>query len=115
MATPAHTTVDVGHCSRVTTWTITTADHTGAGYQLPDAADRTVQFTGTWGAATVKIEGSIDGVTYFALKDPQGVEISATADELNAVEENVAYIRPRLTAVGAGATVVAALLSRNPR
>ena len=60
MATPAYAMVDVAHQSRVATWVLTTADHTGATLELPDAADRTIQFSGTWGTATAKIEGSIE-------------------------------------------------------
>lgn len=47
---------------------------------------------------TIILEGSLDGVTYFQLTDPQGNAISATADKLEQVEELVFYIRPRVTA-----------------
>jgi len=61
---------------------------------LPGKADRTVQASGTWGGGTIVIEGSIDGTTYKTLTDPQGNALSFTADAIEAISENVRYIRP---------------------
>ena len=38
-----------------------------------------IQFTGTFGGATVALQGSNDGVTFVTLKDLQGNNITATA------------------------------------
>lgn len=38
-----------------------------------------VQFTGTFGSATVVLQGSNDGTNYVTLKDVNGTDISATA------------------------------------
>ncbi len=54
-----------------------------------------VQFSGTFGGATVVLEGSNDGITYFTLRDLQGNSISATAAAYVEFTTSAAYIRPR--------------------
>lgn len=99
----------------VLTWTLTTADHTGDAIAYEDYADRTVQFTGTFGGATVVWEGSLDNTNFFTLTDPQTSPISKTAAALEAVTEAVNFARPRLSVVGAGATIVAICYARKTR
>lgn len=96
------------------TWVLLTADPTGDAVELPGAADRSIQFAGTWGGATAALQGSNDGATWGALTNPAtGAAITATVDaNIAAVVENPRYIRAKLTTVGAGATVTAYLLSR---
>lgn len=113
MATVAK--VETGANVTIHTWNLTTADPTGDAVELPMASDRTVQFTGTWGSATAILEGSLDNVTFLGLNDPSSTAISKTADGIEAVLENVRYIRPRLSVVGTGAAVKAVLMSRNQR
>lgn len=115
MATPSPTKADHVGNTYMHTWVLTTADHTGVAIELPGAADRTVQFTGTWGSATGGLEGSNDGSTFAPLTNPStGSAIAPTTDAtgISAVMENPRYIRPRLTAVGSGATVTVRLFSR---
>lgn len=70
---------------------------------------KSVQATGTWGNATLVIEGSNDGVTWFTLKDPAAGEggedaaISFTANGLAEISPNTKHIRPRLSSAGSGA------------
>lgn len=95
------------------TWVLTTADFVGRAVKYNDFADRTVQFFGTFGAATVVLEGSLDGGTTWAtLTDPQGNAISKTAAALEAVQEAVPLVRPQLSVVGTGATVTVVLFVR---
>lgn len=93
-------------------WTLTTADHTGSGFPAIEWSDqKSFQFTGTWGGATAIVEGSNDGGTTWAgLRDQAGTAISFTANGLKMVAETVEQIRPRLSVVGTGATVVATLV-----
>ena len=96
------------------TWTLTTADHTGTAVKLPEWADRTIQFGGTWGGATAIVEGSQDNVLFGGLSNAAGgAAISKTADAgpVSIIELPI-YMRPRLSVVGAGATVTATLLLR---
>ncbi|MGL5735553.1 MAG: hypothetical protein ACRCYS_11865 [Beijerinckiaceae bacterium] len=75
------------------------------------SGDRTAQVTGIFGAGgTVIVEGSIDGVNWFQLRDPAGVAISFTAGGIRAVLECPPLIRPRVTA-GDGTTSITALIS----
>lgn len=118
MATPTPSREETGANCVIHTWTLTTADHTGEAIELPMSSDRTIQFTDTsssWGGATASLEGSLDGTTYFILTDPQGNAISKTDDGLEAVLENVRYLRPRLSVVGTAASVKCVLMSRNQR
>jgi hypothetical protein len=60
--------------------------------------DRSVQVSGTYGGATVVIEGSNDGAAWFTLTDPFEDALSfATSDNLMAIVEPVKYIRPTIS------------------
>lgn len=98
------------------TWTLTTADPTGdavTGYE--DYADMTVQVRGTFGGATVVLEGTLDGTNYETLADPQGTAISKTSAALEAVLEAVPKFRPRLSVTGAGATIEVTVYARKAK
>jgi hypothetical protein len=84
--------------------TITWANLTNGGpdsgqpVQRPALVDRSVQVTGTFGAAgTVVFEGSNDGVNYYTLTNPLGTAISVTAAGITQVTETSAWMRPRIT------------------
>lgn len=101
---------------KIVTWALTTADPTGVGVEIPEWADRTIQFTGTWGGATAAFQGSnidTDGL-YGNLSNAAGAAaITKTADGAPiAVIELPRYVRPKLTTVGAGASVTATLMLR---
>lgn len=67
----------------------------GAGYALPFAADLTVQAIGTFGGATVTLQGSNDGTNWFALTKKGGTSAANfTAAGGASVNENPAFIRP---------------------
>lgn len=79
-----------------TIWeTLTSANAVGSGEALDRHPDKTVQLTGTFGSATVIMQGSNDGgTTYFTLQDAQGDALSFTAAGGNVILENPALIRP---------------------
>jgi hypothetical protein len=107
------TTDRQGGCYRTLWEAVTTADHTGAAMTLPGAADRCVQVIGTFGGATVILEGSNNGgTTYAQLHDATGALISFTAAGIHAVLENPEMIRARLSVVGVGADVDVYMFSR---
>ena len=95
----------------VVTWTPFSATDTGQAYELPASADRSIQFSGTFGSSTMVLEGSLDGTNYETLTDPQGNAISKTATGIEQIMEVTRYIRPRCT-VASGATITATLLVR---
>lgn len=88
------------------TWTPLANGDDGSTATFVGAGDRTVQVTGTFGVGgTVILEGSLDGTTWFGLRDPTSTAISFTAAGLKAILEAVPYIRPRVTA-GDGTTSI---------
>ena len=96
------------------TWTLTTADPLGDGVEMSEWADVTWVATGTWGAATLKVQGSANNSTFVATglsNAAGGTEASASADKVFTTIERPRFIRPALTTVGSGAsiTVVATL------
>lgn len=77
----------------------------GAAYALPFAADLTFQAAGTFGGATVKLQGSNDGTNWFDLTKRGGTSaLSVTAAGGGSANENPAYIRP-ITSGGTGTSV----------
>lgn len=75
------------------------------------SGDRVAQITGTFGAGgTIIMEGSVDGTTWFQLRDPSSTVISFTAAGGKAILEAVPFIRPRVTA-GDGTTALTCQVS----
>ena len=110
MATIPYTTVSLKQIPNekvhIFTWPTMTFTGTDVGtpVELPGSADRSVQVTGTPGTGgNVRIEGSMDGVTYAVLTDPQGNDLNIGSAKIETIMEVVRYIRPRITA-GDGAT-----------
>lgn len=79
--------------------------------QVLDFADRSVQIAGTFGAATIKLQGSNDGTNYADLTDPQGNAISKTTAAIEAVMELTRYMKP-VTSGGTGSAITVTVLAR---
>jgi hypothetical protein len=84
----------------------------GAPVQYTHFADRSVQVSGTFGGATVHIEGSIDGTNYEVLTDPQGNNLSLVAAKIEAITEATRYIRPRVSGGDGTTSINVAILVR---
>lgn len=56
-----------------------------------------VQMTGTWGGATVVLQVSNDGSTWFTAKDVDNANVSATADAYFEISSSAAYMRPGIS------------------
>lgn len=69
-----------------------------------------VQFGGTFGGATAKLQASNDGTTYFDMKDMNGVVISATAAALFEFSTAAVYLRPAVSGGTADAVDVTLML-----
>lgn len=107
MATIQHLTTNiVGDTMRVTWPTMATGD-VGSQVDAPEHLFKEVQVLGTFGGATVTIEGSLDGGTTWAtLNDPQGNALTFTSARLERVQESTARVRPSVAAGAASVTVV---------
>jgi hypothetical protein len=82
------------------------ANDGGEPIEITDYPDMTVTIDGTFstgGSCTLK--GSMDGVSYYALTDPQGNSLAKTAAAIESVVETPRYIRPHVTA-GDGSTAI---------
>jgi hypothetical protein len=69
-----------------------------------------VQFGGTFGGATVGLQVSNDGSTYFDMKDLSGTTISATAAAMFEFTTAAMYLRPVITGGAANAVDVTVVL-----
>lgn len=63
-----------------------------------------IQISGTFGGATVTLEQSNDGTTWFPAVDTLGASISATAAEITEISLASIYLKPVITG-GAGSDV----------
>lgn len=66
----------------------------------------------TFGGATVVLEGSDDGVTYFTVKDKYGNNVSATSASRFDLEDVPQHIRPRSSG-GTGTSITVILTAKS--
>lgn len=68
--------------------------------------DRTVQVSGTFGVGgSVRLLGSLDGVEYAVLTDPQGNPLDFAQSKIESIMELVPYIKPQVIS-GDGTTSI---------
>ena len=86
---------------------------TGSAFTLPIAVDITAQAVGTFGGATVLVEGSNDAINWNTLGANVGTNLSFTTAGLRKAAENPAYIRASTSGgTGTAVNVVIALHAR---
>lgn len=93
-------------------WTPVTEADTCAPLMLPHFADKTVQVTGTFGGATITMNGSLNpgaSPTAFGIHKPDSVAMTFATAGGFAVLENVTQIWPS-TAGGTGSSLTVWLL-----
>lgn len=69
-----------------------------------------VQFDGTFGGATVKLQVSNDGITFFDMKDLSALAITATSAALFEFTTSAVYLRPAISGGAANAIDVTVCL-----
>jgi len=69
----------------------------GSAHRQPGWAIRHVQVTGTFGGATVTMQGSHDGTNWATLNDLQGDPITISAAGITSIQESTLQIRPNVT------------------
>jgi len=96
-------TTDSDNANSIYLWeTLTSANANGTKLRLTGfASDIIVQAVGTFGSATVTMQGSLDGTTWVTLKDPGGANVSFTAAGGAAIRDKWKWVRPS-TAGGDG-------------
>jgi hypothetical protein len=99
----------VGNNAAIYTWTGLASASSGDKIQGPGWTDRSIQFTGTFGGATLILQGSNDGVNWFTLHDPFSNLLSFTSAALAEVTEVTNYMRPTISG-GDGTTSIIAVL-----
>lgn len=104
-------TVVQGGKGRLYTWANLAAGDDGAPIEAVEFADRSVQVAGTFGGATLVVEGSNDSTAYGTLTDPQGNDLNITAARIEMVSEVTRLIRPRVQG-GTGVNLTISLLTR---
>lgn len=118
MATRAYSVDQVqefGANSWIITWTGLLNGDDGAPVQMPECADGSVQFFGTFGAGgSIQWEGcnQRSGANFVILTDPQGNNIVKTAAAIETCEEVSFQRRPKVTAGDGTTTLTAVALLR---
>lgn len=116
MATIALTRTDRNSANGaiILTWEALGDADSGGAFTLPFAADITVQAVGTFGGATVRMQGSNDGVNWHNMTQKGGTTaLGFTAAGVHSVNENPIYIRP--ATVGGTSTDVDVIVAIHAR
>lgn len=108
MATIPGTKILDGNKMYTATWALGNAD-TGLAADLHRWADRTVHVVGTFGGATVTIQGSNDNTNWLTLNDSSGAALAFTATGMKVILENPIYVRA--ISAGGGGTAVTVIVA----
>lgn len=92
-------------------WTPVANDDTCRAVSFPQYADKTVQVAGTFGGASIAVDGSIDGTNYAAMSDQGGTTIAITSAGIKQVLQNALYVQPALTG-GSESSVTISMIFR---
>lgn len=97
MATITPTTSEVRKGVSLTTWAGQTDADTATALEILGFTRGSVQFDGTYGGATIVLQGSNDGSNWATLDDEGSVAISSTAASVHAFNCNCRYVRPAVS------------------
>lgn len=111
MATIQHVHDDLAQKTVEILWETMGDDDVGSGVALGSYDELTVHVTGTFGGATVTIEGSPDDSAWVTMPDLNGTLLSLTAASVEKVGPAPKFIRPQ-TAGGSGTDVDVRLVAR---
>ena len=91
-------------------WTPVTENDTCRPVSYPEMSDKSVHVSGTFGGASVAVNGSNNsGASYAALNDPSSTAIAITSEKIKAVLENTALVQPSPTG-GSGQSLTISML-----
>jgi hypothetical protein len=103
----------IQHSVYQTLWEAIGATDVGTPDQLSRYPLHSVQIAGTFGGATVVLQGSDDGVLWFTLKDVTGASVSATVDSRFDVQNVPMHTRPSSSGGGITTDVDVIVTSRS--
>lgn len=95
-------------------WANATESDTFAPVKMAEYTARSISIQGTFGGATVVVNGSIDGTNYSGLSNPAGSAISKTSAAVVGVFESTVYYQP-VASGGTGQTLTVSMLFVGPR
>jgi hypothetical protein len=101
---------EIGRWTYVAIWRGMASGDDAEPIKLAGSNDRTAQVIGTFGGASVSIDGSLEiypatATNFATLTDPQGLALTFTASKVEAITELTNLIKPTLTG-GGGSTLV---------
>lgn len=96
--------INVGDQTWYAKWPAMGNADTGLAMDMGQYPDRTVGVTGTFGGATVTIQGSMDGTTWVTLNDFKGNALTITSANVSLIAESPIHLRA-ITSGGSGTTV----------
>ena len=95
---PKVVTVGYGNSAvQTVSWTPVTNADTCRAVQYPEFSDKSIQVAGTFGSASVALNGSNDGTNFAALRDPSSTTIAITSAGIKAVLENTFQVQPSIS------------------
>ena len=100
-----------GHAVKVV-WANVKSGDTCAPVDLFANSDRSVQVTGPFSGATLRVEGSNDDSTYHTLKDVFGTALTYTSADLRTINELTAKIKPAIADGDGNTSVTVTMFAR---
>lgn len=95
------------------TWSSITESDTALTVDLEQVVEEiSIQLTGTFGGATVLIQGSNDGTNYETLKQLDGSSASFTAVALASILERPLYLKPSISGGSSQSITIVAMVKQ---
>jgi len=86
--------IDLADCAWLA---LTTTNTSGSAFPCASYSDRTIQVYGTFGGATITVQGSLDGTNWFTLNDQSDNAMTFTTARGDSVQQLTRFIQPVLT------------------
>jgi hypothetical protein len=99
----------------VSTWSPLALGDDGAPQPHSQYSDKSVQVFGTFGGASLAIQGSNNGTDWATLTDPQGNDLLITSAKIEMITEATAYIRPVVVGGDGTTSLSVAMLCKEAR
>lgn len=113
MAVRDYTVQHIEGNSYLVTWTGLLVNDTGAPAAFVGAADRSVEVAGTFGGATLSMQGSNAGAAYYTLDEAPSTPVSFAAAGFMSVRDLPRFIRPAVAGGDGSTNLTVSLLMRS--